>query len=66
MDRYLGPSDSGAAVLAGKSFDCDNNISVDNVPLATLRNKRIRDRESLSDSDIDSPLARVRKVRWIG
>jgi len=56
VDRYIGPSTSGVL-----SFVIDN-MSVNNLVSATPRKKRVRDKESYSDSDIDGHSVKGRKI----
>jgi len=68
-DRYLGPDVSGALQSVGATMNNDDSMSVTGLTSTTPRNKRFRDRESLSNSNVDGlPVkgCKVLRLRIIG
>jgi len=61
IDQYLGPSISGAPQHAGDN-DSEDYMSVTGLSSATPLKKRVRERESLSDSDVEGMPLRSRKI----
>jgi len=59
VDHYLGPRDAGVEVPAGHMLGNEDAMSITS---ETSRNKRARDRESVSDSDADAHPQKGRKV----
>jgi len=62
VNRYLGLGVPKAPQRVGANLDSDDCMSVTGLSSATPRKKRIRKRESLSDTDVDGLPAKGRKV----
>jgi len=62
VDRYLGPSDPEASTSSVYRLSNEDNMSIVGVASPTPREKRVRDRESLSDSDMNVHPIKGRKV----
>jgi len=58
LDRYLGPKNPGASTLSYRGSD--DNMSVSGAAPPSM--KRTRDKESISDSDVETRPMRSRKV----
>jgi len=61
INRYLGPDVHNTPQREGDNLDSEDYMSVTGLPSATPRKKRIREDESVSDSDLDG-LSKGRKV----
>jgi len=66
VNRYLGPEISSTPQQVGENVDSEDYISVTGFSSATPMKKRMRDKESHSDSDVDGLPVRILRSRILG